>query len=124
MSKKAFDKIARGLSEALDFARGELKPVRLYIPALSRRDAMTSMDDEILAAACAALDKAHALLSDVVRLNGQMPPAHVEFCRGWVDGEYDPGTHMARPCKHVPMRAALDGSMSCIRCGMTLGTAA
>ena len=33
MGKKAFDKIARGLNEALAFARGELKPTRLYVPA-------------------------------------------------------------------------------------------
>lgn len=29
---KAFDKIAKGLNEALAFARGELEPVRLYVP--------------------------------------------------------------------------------------------
>ncbi|MFA5951259.1 MAG: helix-turn-helix domain-containing protein [Hyphomicrobium sp.] len=33
MGKKAFDKIAKGLNEALAFARGDLKPARLYIPA-------------------------------------------------------------------------------------------
>jgi putative transcriptional regulator len=33
MGKTAFEKIARGLNEAIEFARGELKPVRLYIPA-------------------------------------------------------------------------------------------
>jgi putative transcriptional regulator len=33
MGKKAFDKIARGLNEAIEFARGELEPVRLYVPA-------------------------------------------------------------------------------------------
>jgi putative transcriptional regulator len=32
MGKKAFEKIARGLNEALEFARGELEPVRLYVP--------------------------------------------------------------------------------------------
>jgi putative transcriptional regulator len=32
MGKKAFDKIAKGLNEALAFARGELKPTKLYIP--------------------------------------------------------------------------------------------
>lgn len=81
-------------------------------------------DDEILAAACAALDEAHALLSDVVRLNGVMPPAHVDLCRKWIDGEYDPGTHRARPCQHVPMRAGTDNSVVCIRCGIFLGAAA
>jgi putative transcriptional regulator len=33
MSKKAFDKIAEGLTEALAIARGEAKPARLHIPA-------------------------------------------------------------------------------------------
>lgn len=32
MSKKAFDKIAAGLSEALDIARGNAKPSKLYVP--------------------------------------------------------------------------------------------
>ena len=33
MSKKAFDKISEGLTEALAVARGELQPARLHIPA-------------------------------------------------------------------------------------------
>ena len=33
MSKKAFDKIAEGLTEALAVARGEVQPARLHIPA-------------------------------------------------------------------------------------------
>jgi putative transcriptional regulator len=32
MSKKAFDKIAEGLKEALSIARGETKPAKLHIP--------------------------------------------------------------------------------------------
>lgn len=32
MSKKAFDKIAEGLTEALAIARGEAKPAKLHIP--------------------------------------------------------------------------------------------
>lgn len=32
MSKKAFDKIAAGLSEALEIARGNAKPAKLYVP--------------------------------------------------------------------------------------------
>jgi putative transcriptional regulator len=32
MSKKAFDKIAVGLSEALEIARGNAKPSKLYVP--------------------------------------------------------------------------------------------
>lgn len=33
MSKKAFDKIAAGLTDAIAIARGEAKPARLYVPA-------------------------------------------------------------------------------------------
>lgn len=33
MAKKAFDKIAEGLNEALDIARGAAKPARLHVPA-------------------------------------------------------------------------------------------
>lgn len=33
MSKKAFDQIAEGLTEALQVARGEAKPFRLHVPA-------------------------------------------------------------------------------------------
>ena len=33
MSRKAFDRIAEGLTEALAIARGEAKPARLHIPA-------------------------------------------------------------------------------------------
>lgn len=33
MSKKAFDKIAAGLTEALAIARGEAKPAKLHVPA-------------------------------------------------------------------------------------------
>jgi putative transcriptional regulator len=33
MSKKAFDKIATGLNEALEVARGNAKPSKLYVPA-------------------------------------------------------------------------------------------
>jgi len=32
MSKKAFDKIAEGLTDALSTARGETKPAKLHIP--------------------------------------------------------------------------------------------
>ena len=32
MSKKAFEKIAEGLSEALAIARGEAKPAKLHMP--------------------------------------------------------------------------------------------
>ena len=33
MSKRAFDKIADGLNEAIDIARGETKPARLHVPS-------------------------------------------------------------------------------------------
>lgn len=33
MSKKAFDKIAAGLTEALEVARGNAKPAKLYLPS-------------------------------------------------------------------------------------------
>ena len=33
MGKKAFDKIAEGLDEALAIMRGETKPAKLYVPA-------------------------------------------------------------------------------------------
>ena len=32
MSKKAFDKIAEGLNEALSIVRGEAKPAKLHLP--------------------------------------------------------------------------------------------
>jgi len=32
MSKKAFDKIAAGLTEALEIARGNAKPTKIYVP--------------------------------------------------------------------------------------------
>lgn len=33
MTKKAFDKIAAGLGEAVKIARGEAKPAKLHVPA-------------------------------------------------------------------------------------------
>ena len=33
MSKKAFDKIAAGLNEALEIAKGNAKPARLFVPS-------------------------------------------------------------------------------------------
>jgi hypothetical protein len=32
MSKSAFDKIAEGIKEAIQIARGERKPAKLYVP--------------------------------------------------------------------------------------------
>jgi len=33
MSKKAFDKIAEGLTEAVAIARGDMEPARIHVPA-------------------------------------------------------------------------------------------
>ena len=53
MGKKAFDKIAEGLNEALAVARGEAKPARLYIPAVidvkSIRTKLTLSQDDFAA---------------------------------------------------------------------------
>lgn len=50
MSKKAFDKIAEGLAEAIAVARGDAKPARLFIPPeidvrAIRRNVGMSQDD-------------------------------------------------------------------------------
>ena len=50
LSKKAFDKIAEGLAEAIAVARGEAKPVRLFIPPeidvrIIRQKVRMSQDD-------------------------------------------------------------------------------
>ena len=74
--------------------------------------------DEILAAACLALDKAHSLLSFIVRYDGKCTPQFVEECKKWVNGEYDPGTHKPKPCSHVWKKAKLDNSIACTRCGV------
>jgi putative transcriptional regulator len=45
MSKKAFDKIAAGLNEALEIARGNAKPSKLYVPKeISVRDIRKKLD--------------------------------------------------------------------------------
>ena len=45
MGKKAFDKIAEGLNEALSIARGESKPAKLCVPAeLNVRAIRAKMD--------------------------------------------------------------------------------
>lgn len=77
--------------------------------------------DEILAAAMKALDKAHGLLSRVVFYDGQVPPAIVDLCKQWVDGEYEPG-EMPRPCQHNWAKAVLDNSIACTRCGIAAST--
>lgn len=91
---------------------------------MADRSGLTAADaqDEILAAACRALDKAHALLAFVVRYDGQCTPQFVAKCKDWVDGEYDPGTHRATPCQHNWAKAELDNSMYCTRCGVPAST--
>lgn len=52
MSKKAFDKIAEGLTEALAIARHEAKPARLHVPAemdVRAIRAKTGMSQEVFA---------------------------------------------------------------------------
>lgn len=73
--------------------------------------------DEILQAACNALDKAHRLLDCIVRYDGKVTPELVARCREWVEDEYDPGERVPKPCKHNWTKAALDNSMWCSRCG-------
>ena len=77
--------------------------------------------DEILAAACNALDKAHALLGFVVRHGGKCTPEFMDACQAWLDGEYDPGTRQPKTCDHNFVNAVLDDSIGCTRCGLTLG---
>jgi len=74
--------------------------------------------DEILAAACNALDKAHDLLSFIVRYEGKVTPRYLERVKDWVGGEYDPGTRRPKQCRHNWAKTALDNSMYCTRCGV------
>lgn len=76
--------------------------------------------DEIIAACCLALDKAHGLLSTVAKYE-MVTPELVAACRDWIDGEYNPGTQQAKKCEHRPMTAALDNTVHCIYCGIQLG---
>lgn len=78
--------------------------------------------DEEIRALCAALEKAHELLAFVVRYEGKTTPEFVAACQAWVEDEYSPSTH-AKPCDHIPKRAALDSSVSCILCGLPMGDA-
>lgn len=77
--------------------------------------------DEIIAAACKALDKAHSLLGVIARYDGKVQtPEFVAACKAWVDGEYDPGERGAKPCVHNWVKAKLDNSMGCSRCGISM----
>lgn len=86
---------------------------------------MNEADDateEILGAACNALDKAHSLLSFVVRYDGKCTPQFIAACKDWIDGEYDPGERSAKKCVHVWKKTVLDNSMFCQRCGIKHST--
>lgn len=78
--------------------------------------------DEILQACCNALDKARLLLDFIVRYEGQVTPQFLAKCKEWVDGEYDPGERSSKPCPHNWVKASLDNSMWCSRCGIERST--
>lgn len=80
---------------------------------------MADQSSEEIAALCAALDKAHGLLAFVVRYDGKTTPEFVKACQDWLEGEYSPHQG-AKPCDHLPKKAALDSSISCILCGVSL----
>ena len=77
------------------------------------------VQDEILQAACNALDKAHNLLSFIDRYQGRnITPEFLARVHDWVDGEYDPGERQPKACKHNWAKTVLDNSMYCTRCGV------
>ena len=88
---------------------------------MSKREGGAAADaqDEILAAACLALDKAHALLSVVAKYE-TLTPQIVARAREWVEGEYDPGTRKPKRCRHNWAKYALkvEHGMYCTRCGV------
>lgn len=75
------------------------------------------VQEEILAAACNALDKAHDLLSLVAKY-GIVTPQLVARATAWVDGEYDPGTRKPKRRRHNWAKCALTPDMYCTRCGV------
>lgn len=87
---------------------------------MSNRDGGDAADvqEEILAAACIALDKAHDLLSFLVRYDGQVTPAYMDRVKAWVDGEYDPGERKPKRCRHNWAKCALTPDMYCTLCGV------
>lgn len=91
---------------------------------MSDRSGLFAADpqDEIIAAMAKALDKAHDLLSSIVTNDGRCTPQIVDKCQEWLEGEYDPGTHRARPCEHNWAKAVLDGSIWCTRCDIRAST--
>lgn len=81
---------------------------------------MVNPQDEILAAACTALDKAHCLLDFIVRHDGKCTSTlFIAACKDWIDGEYDPGERKPKPCRHNWAKAAIDNSIGCTRCGIS-----
>lgn len=88
------------------------------------RSGLTAADaqEEILAAACLALDKAHDLLSFLIRYDGMTTPEYLARVRDWVEGEYDPGTHRAKPCEHNWAKVVLSGAIVCTRCQIRAST--
>ncbi len=77
------------------------------------------VQEEILAAACLALDKAHELLSVIVRYE-TVTPCLIARAKDWVNGDYDPGTKTPKRCRHNWARYALksEPGMYCTRCGV------
>lgn len=73
---------------------------------------------EILAAACNALDKAHDLLSFLVRYDGIVTPPYMAKVKAWVDGEYNPGARRPKRCLHNWAKCTLTADMYCTRCGI------
>lgn len=87
----------------------------------AERQLVLDPQDEIIAACCRALSKAHSLLDVIARYEGKVQtPEFVAACKAWVEDEFDPGTQTARPCVHNWRKALLDNSMHCTRCGITM----
>lgn len=87
----------------------------------AERQLVLDPQDEIIAACCRALNKAHSLLDVIARYEGKVQtPEFVAACKAWVEDEFDPGTQTARPCVHNWRKALLDNSMHCTRCGITM----
>lgn len=87
---------------------------------MSKRSGGDAADvqEEILAAACSALDKAHDLLSFLLRYDGKVTPQYMARVKDWVEGEYDPGARKPKRCRHSWAKVALGKEMYCTRCGI------
>lgn len=88
---------------------------------MSKREGGDAADaqEEILAACCNALDKAHYILAAVAKYE-ILTPQMIAKAKEWVDGEYDPGTRQPRRCRHNWAKYALksENGMYCTRCGI------